>query len=62
MKNIYTFISFFPLDTHSLSAELSLVIITPPTLPYRHSKFGQTCHIYLQGTVKAKQDKSAETT
>ncbi|WP_257012916.1 hypothetical protein [Prevotella intermedia] len=42
MKNIYTSIGFFPLDTHSLSAELSLVIITPTTLPYRHSKFGQT--------------------
>ncbi|MFC2457434.1 MAG: hypothetical protein ACFNQD_07445 [Prevotella intermedia] len=42
MKNIYTSISFFPLDTHSLSTELSLVIITPPTLPYRYSKFGQT--------------------
>ncbi|MGP1559862.1 MAG: hypothetical protein ACTTHY_05480 [Prevotella intermedia] len=45
MKNIYTSVSFSPLDTHSLSAELSLVIITPPTLPYHYSKFRQTWHI-----------------
>ncbi|AWX08319.1 hypothetical protein CTM55_11760 [Prevotella intermedia] len=42
------FCRFFSLNTHSLSAELSLVIITPPTPPYRHSKFGQTWHIYHQ--------------